>query len=220
MENKSSLAYVIRSAYGEFDKYVLSQNVTNLCITDCNKCCRDYFYISEYEFLYILKFIEEHKMDKQKYIFLSREYAIFFNIHHPDKFSELEKYMATSNQIIADNDKEQYYDLPLCLFWEKEKGCSIYQSRPSVCRWYGSCTSCQFIGNEDIGRDSIEKLCTLTSIAHNKKNNKILAHRAYPIFYWFYKFLSPSYTEITNKKLKLFSFASEEKLTAFELSLQ
>lgn len=66
----------------------------------------------------------------------------------------------------------------------------------------------------------ITNMCIpLSSIAHNEKNKKSILHRAYPIFYWFYKFLSPTYKEITRKKVKMFSHSSEEKFTEFELKL-
>ncbi|HEX3018004.1 MAG TPA: YkgJ family cysteine cluster protein [Caproicibacter sp.] len=217
MEIKSSLAYTIRSAYEEFDSFTDKLKITNMCIPHCNVCCRDYFNITEYEFLYLLKYIEENKMDKSKYIFLSRQYANCFKTLHSNKFIELESYMATAEQIMADNDAEYFNDLPLCIFWNERNGCSVYQARPSVCRWYGSCAPCRLIGNPNVGKVAASKLATLTSSVYNKKSNKIISFRTYPLFYWFYKFLSPEYREVTNIKVKAFSFSSEENFSALEL---
>lgn len=219
MEIQSSLATNIRSAYKQFDDYAAKLGVTNMCIPNCNACCKDYFYITEYEFLYLLKFIEENHLDLSQYLFLSRQYANNFSKLHPQKFKELETYMATQNQIIADTDKEQFNNLPMCIFWEKNKGCSVYPVRPSVCRWYGSCVACQYIGNNNIGKEVVEKLFISTSLSHNKKYRKTIAHRSYPIFYWFYEFLSTKYKKLTDRKVKLLSSVSEEKFTEFELLL-
>jgi Fe-S-cluster containining protein len=218
MVNKFSCANKLCKAFADFDAFTANLGITNICIKGCNSCCKDYFYICENEFLYILQFLHARHMNLSKYIGSSRLYANFFRRKHPDVFDDLETYKQTEREICRENDLTDYNDLPLCIFWEEGLGCAIYSARPSVCRWYGTCAPCKIIGNIKVGMMAVQKLADNILPIYSSKNNQYILSRSYPIFYWFYKFLSPNYKELTRIKVKLFSYASEEKLAEFKLA--
>ena len=60
INGESKLSNIYRKIY-EYDKYCNEHGLCNMCDKNCSKCCSDYFYVDEMEFLTILEYMIHNK---------------------------------------------------------------------------------------------------------------------------------------------------------------
>ncbi len=222
INEKSKLADMYK-ANVLFDKACTAMTVSNNCITGCSECCKDYFFVSENEFLLILEWL----LNKGENINLYKEKAIVsLNIikkRYPDMVEQLDKHMPKSGSDILTskyfNDNERVTDLPPCIFLNTERKCSIYECRPIVCRTYGSTTRCDKINNDTIEfKETTDLYKTSTMVLSN--DGAPIIKRPYPIFYWFSFFLKEPFYSTMLLKVSKIKDISESDYYDFSLSIR
>lgn len=140
--NDNSLVANMLKIYKALDEEI-KDKVKCKCRTNCNKCCYDYFYISEEEFLVIMYYIERHfkKEMIEEIFYKSYDYMKYLKQNYEDEYNKL-------NNITYGFVESQNYDINKfiprimktekgCIFL-KEGKCSIYEVRPIVCRSFGT----------------------------------------------------------------------------------
>lgn len=221
INEKSKLADMYK-ANVLFDKACTARAIVNNCISGCSECCKDYFFVSENEFLMILNWL----LYKGENIHLYKEKALetleIIKYRHPDIVEQLNKYMPKGGSETLDSnyfkDDEKIIDLPPCIFLNSERKCSIYECRPIVCRTYGSTTWCDIIKNGTIEIKETTDLYNASTFIYGK-NGALIMKRPYPIFYWFSFFLEePFYSTMLLKATK-FKDISESDYYDFSISI-
>lgn len=183
-ESKIAELYVYRD---KFNKSVKELKLLNLCKCNCNECCKDYFYITENEFLLILDYLISKNKNIDNYIAMAKEVYNDISLKHSDIICKLdENANRMGNFEYYFDDRENYSDLPNCIFL-KNGLCEIYEVRPDVCRAYGTTISCNKINNQFIDIKEMYEMFVVSQMLQG--DNKIINIRPYPMFYWFEYFL-------------------------------
>lgn len=214
--NADSKLARIYSCINEFDKYCQENGIVNNCVVNCSKCCHDFFFISEMEFLVILEYLTYNNIDIEQYITKADSVKRDIQTKYPILMERINEYMPANENSTLDNrffdDTINPRDLLPCIFLNKENKCSVYEVRPSVCRGYGSTETCEIIGNfscesrEEVNlhieisaivKDSTEKIIL------KKRTDKVIVKRPYPLFYWFSFFMKEPYRETMLKKMQV-----------------
>lgn len=205
INGESKLANMYR-AINAYEVVCNEKNICNSCINGCSKCCSDFFFISENEFLMILEELLYRKEDINGYISKAKEAIKMISKIHPDVIKKLEEYMPTSFNGGLDseyfNDVFNDSDLPKCIFLNDNNKCDIYNIRPVVCRCYGTTESCEYIKNHISQFKEKQKMLLESEIITNTKNEQSIIKRPYPIFYWFAFFLNEQYFNLTMTKVE------------------
>jgi Fe-S-cluster containining protein len=197
-ESKIAEMYVYRDKYNKKVKYL---GLLDLCNDNCSECCRDYFFITEFEFLLILDYLILNNKNLEDYIVMAKDSYNKINSRYSDIIQKLDENANGSNDLTYYMDNEDFIDLPNCIFL-KDGECEIYDVRPDVCRAYGTTIKCRKINNEYINiKEMTEMFATSEMLQYN---NRIIKPRQYPIFYWFKYFLGDEFLKLkTFNKLKV-----------------
>lgn len=202
--NENSVAAKTIKLYGDIgkdlDAYIYGK-VDVKCAKGCNKCCQDYFAISEIEFAIIMDYLyskwgsEKTSEIIHKGILLANE----FEKHNPKYYEQLDE--CTTGKSLFECARIDYVNMPekqdKCVFLDEEGGCSIYEVRPLICRTHGLCYY-----SEDVEHKICDKIPSLFSNKDNmmpldkykddifnirnyrKEGEKIIHRRMFPIFYF------------------------------------
>lgn len=213
INGESKLSNIYRKIY-EYDKYCNEHGLCNMCDKNCSKCCSDYFYVDEMEFLTILEYMIHNKFDIDKYIEKAILYEDDLRRKHPEIIEKLDSTMPVSNHTIDQrywDDTENPDDLLPCIFLNDNKKCSIYDVRPIVCRGFGTTEQCELIGNEKLEFLENQELVKEIGVVTSKVKKGVVVKRPYPLFYWFSFFMNPQNYDITMRKLNVFKGRKAEE---------
>lgn len=221
ISGESKLADLYR-AYSSFDDDCKEKGITNTCPSNCSRCCSDFFFISENEFLLILEEIihrgeditlYKEKADKVKQVLLDS---------YPSVISQLEESMENGGAELLQTryfiEYERADNVVSCIFLNNNNKCSIYSVRPSICRQYGSTVACQFLKNKEWNIDSEKKLVEGIILKKGPTDNAILK-RPYPLFYWFSTFLDEKHISHTLSKMEKFATLKKESYYDYTLAI-
>lgn len=187
----NSLVANVLKIYSKLDKKI-KDNIRFKCMDNCNKCCYDYFYISEEEFLVIMYYIEKNfSKEKLKEIFIkANEYMSNLKENHKEEYNNL-------NNITYGLVKYKGYEMlkfipratrteKACVFLEDGK-CLIYEVRPFICRNYGTLSkkfTCNdiIIEKDEFEYELLDKLLD-KRIKHEYESflGRVYYEREYPI---------------------------------------
>lgn len=205
INGESKLANIYR-AINAYDIACKEKNIYNACINGCSKCCSDFFFISENEFLMIVEELLYRKENINNYITKAKDVMENINKTHPDVIKKLDEYMPTSfnEGLNSEYFKDDFNDsdLPKCIFLNENNKCTIYDIRPFVCRTYGTTKLCEYIKNPISSFEEEQKMILESKIITDIKNSEPIVKRPYPIFYWFGFFLEKEYYYLTMKKVE------------------
>lgn len=113
------------------------------CKKGCNKCCEDYFAISEVEFSIIMYYLYNNVKTETMEKLIQKGIAVAdkFKANNPEFFAQLEQ--ITTGMSKYDNLRMDCENMPekqeACIFLDEEGGCGIYSVRPIICRTHGVC---------------------------------------------------------------------------------
>lgn len=185
----------------DLENYVYGK-VDVKCAKGCDKCCRDYFPISEIEFAIIMDYlynklgIEKVNEIIQKGILLAKE----FEKHNPEYFKQLEE--NTTGKSMYEYMRIQYSNMPeeqeKCVFLDNDGSCSVYEVRPLICRNFGVCYYSKevehkicdkipsYLDNKDnmMSIDKYSESITNLNFYRKKDKDSVIYRRQYPIFYF------------------------------------
>ncbi len=192
--NKNSKYSKLKEQYTEFDNKVNYDT----CLNKCSKCCSDIFYITETEFFYILadyfinnKFIELYNVYKKALLqkeYLKENFAPLYKQMCDYYFATDERFDNLGMTVILDVS---------CPFLNKKGKCKCYDSRPIICRLYGTCYPCEHV-NMGINSHQNIDINSMKLLPQNDKKQR----RA--IWYYLTKYLSKENLENTINKVKEF----------------
>lgn len=205
INGESKLANIYR-AYYEYDMVCREKGICNNCINGCSRCCKDFFFISECEFLLILEELIHRGANIDTYINAAKNIMKNINENHPEIIDRMNEYMPTTNKEIDPSffiENFDSFDLPKCMFLNSENKCSIYSVRPIICRGYGTTETCRVMSNPKQEFPEKTKLHVEANIisSSNEMDKKIFK-RPYPLFYWFAYFLDEEHYDLTMQKVK------------------
>lgn len=198
--------------YYAYDNKIEQLKLSGKCPRNCFRCCSDYFSVSENEFLLVLDFLlrkgGQDLVDRYKK--KADDYYQYMSLHFPEVTDELDKYVSDmeslEKSLLKFVDPNYFKSKQLkCIFLENYK-CSIYEARPTICRTYGMCLSCNFINNREIHFKEEEDLASTQLI----EGKRIIMKRPYPLFYYFSYFLNKDQYDGTMKKLSMIRSRSEK----------
>ncbi len=205
INGESKLANMYR-AIDIYDNICIDKNICNSCINGCSKCCSDFFFVPENEFLMIVEELLYRKEDITEYVAKAKKIIEKITIMHPEIMKKLDEYMPSSYNTGLDSEffKDLFNDpnLPKCIFLDGNNKCSIYKIRPTICRIYGTTGVCEYINNPATEFEEKQKMILECEIITNSKNEQPIIKRPYPLFYWFGYFLDEKYYNITIKKVE------------------
>lgn len=191
---------------GEIDILIKKHDKKIICEFGCNECCKDYFYISKFEYFiiknYILTTMGLGKLN---------EYILKANKQADElKTSCFEEYDKIFNKKVCDFELESHIystnikKFHMCIFNNADTGnCDVYQSRPYICRMYGiDCISvcskvkkkCSNIFGKSKRkmekhllnlRNYIKYIRVDNDIFYVEKYNQYISVRCMPMIYWF-----------------------------------
>jgi len=218
--NETSKAASVHKANAQYDVYADSHGVTGKCVAGCNTCCRDYFYVSEIEFLVILERILTNEAGKlEEYVQKANVYADKFKGKFPEEYAKLEEIMEPSglegnkyfeNRVIWDTGIE-------CIFIDVEGKCTVYPNRPCICRLFGQIVTCNVIDNDDVYPAEREEIFVKNTMV--RKGEDVLLQRPFPLFYWFCFFLDDGHRKLTLDKARRMASLSEEDFYDYKMEL-
>lgn len=204
-----------------FDLKCKEMNISNMCVNNCVECCKDYFFVSENEFLMILEELIHKKRDIGNYHKKAKEILEIMQNEYPATYDILCEKMETGMFDKLEpkyfNDHDNYEQLPYCIFLNERNQCDIYEVRPWICRSYGTTVECSMIGNSNIEMQEDHNLRENTLI--KGKKGELIMKRPYPLFYWFATFLELPFLPITLKKLEAIKTLNEQQYAEFTKSL-
>lgn len=222
IKEKSKLADMYKANL-VFDEACITRGVSNNCISDCSECCKDFFFVTENEFLMILEALLNNGADINLYKEKAKRSLEIIKKVYPDIIERLDRFMPTGGNIMAlydfFKDNENPVGIPTCIFLNSEKKCAVYECRPIICKMYGSTTTCQYIGNMPLVLQEGTDLNKANTIIYSKEGSPLIK-RPYPIFYWFSFFLDEPYYSTVLLKLSKFRDVSESEYYDFTLGLK
>ena len=171
------------SLYNHLDIFI-RQNKESTCVANCNSCCNNYFYISEWEYYTLLFYVLSTYDDE--YINSKIGYSIdcldMIQNTYPDEAKRLD-YNAKSSTTYSDYVCDNCDIIIRCPFLNEKGLCDIYEVRPLICRLYGTFmhASCQKINCANL--ISIEKFEYLNLIDELICPNGSF-RKPYPIIDW------------------------------------
>jgi len=156
----NSLVANVLKIYKELDEKVFN-NIICKCKEGCSRCCYDYFYISEEEFLVIMYYIENNfSKEKLKEIYnKADEYMRNLKENHKKEYNKLND---VTNGFVEKGNYDKRKLIPsinitekACVFLENGK-CSIYKVRPFICRNYGTLSKMFTCMDVSVEKDEFE----------------------------------------------------------------
>lgn len=193
---KNSLVYLLWEKYLTFDTEVQRQinenNVNLYCKKNkCNKCCKEYFYVSSIEYFLIKNHILETKgenylkniISKSKYILEKLEKS------YNDEFLKLNKKNVGYQDMF--NDKEYLSRFVECPLLGEDGLCECYEARPFICRFFGT--------------SHLYLLCDEIITYFNKRNKFFYMLNKY------FKFNFKIPTKLLNKNMVEIAFTEEQQ---------
>ena len=159
IHNNSLVANLIK-IYNELDSKIAS-DVKCKCSDNCSKCCYDYFYISEEEFLVIMYYLEKNfTKDKIQEIFnRADEYMENIKKNYREEYNKLND---ITYGLVDYNSYDKGKFIPRimrteksCVFLENGR-CSIYEVRPYICRTFGTLNNVFFCDDVIVEKDEFE----------------------------------------------------------------
>lgn len=216
----SKLANMHHNA-NKFDLKCKEIDIGNMCAKNCAECCKDFFFVSENEFLMILEELIHRKEDIGNYHKKAKKVLEIMQKEYPSTYDTLCENMKTSNigkNILQYfNDFDNYEKLPYCIFLNSKGQCDIYAVRPMVCRTYGTTTVCAKIKNSGVALK--EEVALRENTLIKAKNGEKIMKRPYPLFYWFATFLEMPYLPMTLGKLGAIKTLNEQQYAEFTKNL-
>lgn len=217
INEESKLADIYKSIV-LFDEVCTSMGISHNCKSECSQCCKDFFFISENEFLMIFEWLIRNNKDINVYKQKANESLEIIKKRYPNIVEQLDSYMPKGGrELLSSNyfsDDKKIIDLPPCIFLNSERKCSIYECRPYICRTYGTTLTCEIINNNHIELKEGIELYNATTLIKGKSGSPIIK-RPYPIFYWFSFFLNEPYYDSILTKVSKFKDISESKYFEF-----
>lgn len=139
-QRKKNVKQVYSEIDAEIERQQLSRKIKPICTAKCNACCSDYFYVSYAEFLVILDYIVENKMDLSKITAESYKQKNGLLQKYPNEYCKLDKkrtdiQITDISELYNDNDVPNgEYTCPLLC---NDGNCTVYPVRTLICRYYG-----------------------------------------------------------------------------------
>lgn len=176
------------------------------CHKGCYSCCFDDFSISEVEFEYMMREMKTWDSKKVEEVYnIALEQCEQIKDERPETWEALEKMVdaqdveAFRKQLI-DHQKVSKNKFPCPMLDQETKSCTVYDSRPLVCRTYGtthvesnalkSVELCENISdsvkhaNETPSAD-LEQYEASFYLNLTTPDGQRILQRTYPIYYWF-----------------------------------
>lgn len=203
--NENSVAAKTIKLYGDIGKdletYIYGK-VDVKCVKGCNKCCQDYFAISEIEFAIIMDYLynklgsEKTNEIIQKGILIADE----FEKNNPEYYEKLNE--CITGKSLLEWARLDFSNMPekqeKCVFLDDNGGCSIYEVRPLICRTHGLCYYSGDVEHKICDKipsfwDSKENMIPIDKyqesillLKHYQKEGKenVIYRRQYPIVYF------------------------------------
>ena len=223
INGESKLAKIYK-AQSEYDSYCQANGLCNNCIAGCSKCCHDFFFVTEMEFLTVLEYLDYNKYDISDYVTRAKKVLADIKLKYPLIIDKLDEYMPTTQtsrrpETTFFDDSFNSKDLPICIFVNEENKCSIYDVRPYVCRGYGTSETCVFINNNKIDFQEKVNLILEGDMLSSSVSEKTIIKRPYPLFYWFAYFLDEKYYDIVITKMRKFRDLKNDQYYDFNCKL-
>ncbi|MGE7185482.1 SEC-C metal-binding domain-containing protein [Peribacillus sp. NPDC006672] len=178
------------------------------CYNGCSNCCYDSFPISEIEFELIMREMKNWKNDKVQELYdRALEQCKQQETDHPDIWENLQSYAHANSGIILkqqlNHGRIYRNSFPCPLLDPETNSCMVYNSRPLICRTFGSTHMkaqsnelyqvCEYIPNskelETTTPAVDDERIKGVEITNLKAPNGQIGHlRPYPIYYWFHIF--------------------------------
>ncbi|WP_429673675.1 YkgJ family cysteine cluster protein [Bacillus pumilus] len=174
------------------------------CQKGCYNCCYDDFSITEIEFEFIMRELKTWSKDRVEKIYdTALDQCETIKNERPDTWRNLEIYTPNDGTIIVEQMKKHMTvgrnSFPCPLLDPETKSCSVYDSRPLICRSFGSTHHrinqatrveiCEYIP------DSVEHATMTPNVndetaetieyVHLRLPDGSIQQRPYPIYYWF-----------------------------------
>lgn len=203
--NEKSVAAKTFKLYGDIGKDLETNvygKVDVKCVKGCNKCCQDYFTISEVEFAIIMDYLHNN-FDNEKINQIVKRALVLtdkFERNNPKYFKQLEENITGKDKyntlrINLENMPEKQEN---CVFLDEGGECSIYNVRPLICRTHGVCCYSDdiehkvcdripsLISNKENMLEIDKYKMEIVSIGDYRRKGKelVLYRRKYPIFYF------------------------------------
>lgn len=165
--NSNSYYAEIIKLYNKIDKVIEKRGKNTICIKGCNECCDPAFNISKLEFLVLIDAInnlpnKEQEVIKQRIINEWEKTNMTYK-DYQNKLIEIIVQTGNNYNIIQDAKEKIFkvYNLKCPLVDDKTGKCMVYNSRPIICRTYGTSYYKNSIPNrfcsKIIGKSNIEK---------------------------------------------------------------
>ena len=220
ISGESKLADMYRKN-AAFDEVCNNLGIGNTCINGCSECCKDYFFVSENEFLMIVEELLHRGENIKLYMEKAQKNKKIIAEKHPELLEKLEKIMPSGGRECLNSsyfrDNENPRDLPACIFLNGQHKCSIYNVRPFICRTYGTTEVCQFLSNNHIPLQ--EQINMMENTIIRSDDNQSIMKRPYPLFYWFSEFLKKPYDFLTLTKVEKIKNNTEKEFYNFNRQL-
>ncbi|MDZ5539995.1 YkgJ family cysteine cluster protein (plasmid) [Bacillus licheniformis] len=176
------------------------------CHKGCYNCCYEDFSITEIEFEFIMRELKTWSKERVEQIYdTALGQCETIKNERPDTWRNLESYVPEDDGTLLFEQMNQHMatgrnSFPCPLLDPETKSCSVYDSRPLVCRSFGSThhrinetrrvAVCEHIP------DSVEHAAITPTVddeaAETKEyvnlrlpDGKLIHQRPYPIYYWF-----------------------------------
>lgn len=198
------------------DSFLANNNFLVPCLTDCNACCYDYFYVSMPEFYLSLYGLTKLPVNIDFYHNKALKTFEHFSLRYNN---EVKRMLPNSLTLIDShlNDYEEgeytnYQNLPPCIFLNSGR-CSIYKYRPNTCRKYGTTITCEYINNRDLQSNDFVNYNIFSLIENtqliNKDNNLVKTYK-YPLWFIYAYFLKEEFRPYVFSELNNILSLSED----------
>lgn len=168
----------------------LDNLATYKCPKGCAECCKDFFLITEREYLYIAVYLLNHKTEDEIINYTKKAskiekdfYALYPELQFKFKstmtyidYIKFYTFVASQNRVSIDS----------CIFLNRKGKCDIYPVRPLVCRTYGNF----LFSNTGYCHHKPDKYLNLPKELEEEYSlydvyDKKIVRTRYPIFEWF-----------------------------------
>lgn len=179
------------------------------CHNGCSNCCYDDFSISEIEFELIMREMKSwNQEDVERVYDIALDQCEEVKKDRPDTWRNLEIFVRGNDGEAFRKQIENHGTIlrnkfPCPLLDENTKSCKVYESRPMVCRSYGtthfkknnysSFEVCEYIPDsiehaKKTPNTDDEQLLAMQFTNLTTPSGEMAIQRPYPIYYWFHIF--------------------------------